>query len=107
LLPAVALLYAGLKTAECEDDSRSEKIRGRYENKIRFFSPPEKVFEVFASKKNEETGQLVMTYGEFLRALTPYVYCGLKSDEAQKWLESLKEAPEPTGKKNGKEVSSR
>lgn len=30
------------------DLSRAEKIRGNYENKIRFFSPPEKVFEIFA-----------------------------------------------------------
>ncbi len=26
-----------------------ERIRGQYENKIRFMSPPEKVFEIFAT----------------------------------------------------------
>jgi hypothetical protein len=35
--PAQALEYA-------------DRIRGNYENKIRFFSPPEKIFEVFATK---------------------------------------------------------
>jgi len=29
--------------------SRSDRIRGNYENKIRFFASPEKIFEVFAT----------------------------------------------------------
>jgi hypothetical protein len=39
-----------------EELPRAEKIRGNYENKIRFFSPPEKVFEIFAHQKDEKTG---------------------------------------------------
>jgi hypothetical protein len=31
--------------------STQARIRGNYENKIRFFSPPEKIFEVFSSIK--------------------------------------------------------
>jgi hypothetical protein len=34
--------------ADCEV-STADRIRGNYENKIRFFSPPEKIFETFAS----------------------------------------------------------
>ena len=34
--------------ADCEA-STADRIRGNYENKIRFFSPPEKIFETFAS----------------------------------------------------------
>lgn len=40
--------------ARCEEVSRADGIRGSYENKIRFFSPPEKTFEIFASEKTEE-----------------------------------------------------
>ena len=60
-------------TAQCEEPSRSDSIRGNYENKIRFFSPPEKTYEIFASHK-EEDGELRMTYKDFLRAMTPYCF---------------------------------
>jgi len=53
--------------------STASRIRGNYENKIRFFSPPEKIFEVFASVKNED-GKLAMNYRDLLRAITPYDY---------------------------------
>ena len=48
-------------------------IRGSYENKIRFFSPPEKCFEVFATEKLE-SGEMRMSYKDFLRAITPYCH---------------------------------
>ena len=51
--------------------STADRIRGNYENKIRFFSPPEKIFEVFATKQFED-GSLVMTYADFIRAMIPY-----------------------------------
>jgi hypothetical protein len=54
---------------ECEA-SRADKIRGNYENKIRFFAAPEKVFEIFASEQDGD--ELVMSYGDFLHAMTPY-----------------------------------
>lgn len=57
--------------AECEGISRADRIRGNYENKVRFYSPPEKVFEIFATHKTEE-GELRMTYADFLRAMTPF-----------------------------------
>jgi hypothetical protein len=51
--------------------SRGETIRGNYENKIRFFAHPEKVFEIFAHKK-DENDRLVMSYADFLNAITPF-----------------------------------
>ena len=59
--------------ALCEEPSREDRIRGNYENKIRFFSPPEKTYEIFATEKTEE-GELRMTYKDFFRAMTPYCY---------------------------------
>ena len=59
--------------SQCEEPSRADSIRGNYENKIRFFSPPEKCYEIFASDKTE-SGELRMTYKDFLRAMTPYCH---------------------------------
>jgi hypothetical protein len=39
---------------ECEGIDRAERMRGLYENKIRFFCGPEKIFEIFATKRTEE-----------------------------------------------------
>ena len=44
--------------AQCEEPSIPERTRGNYENKIRFYSPPEKTFEIFANKKSEDGGEL-------------------------------------------------
>lgn len=60
-------------TNECEGLEMSDKMRGLYENKIRFFCAPEKVFEIFASNKDEE-GRLVMSYQDFFKAVTPFTY---------------------------------
>ena len=53
LAPMTLALYMQYKQEEplaaCEEPSRSDMIRGGYENKIRFFSPPEKTFEIFAT----------------------------------------------------------
>jgi hypothetical protein len=65
---------------ECAEAPRQDRIRGTYENKIRFFSPPEKIYETFASVKNED-GKLVMSYSDFFRALTPYNYTEFKSNK--------------------------
>lgn len=60
------------KENECEA-SRSSLIRGKYENKIRFFAAPEKIFEIFANDKNDE-GEMTMDYAHFLHCITPYNY---------------------------------
>jgi hypothetical protein len=64
----------------CEEAPRTDRIRGTYENKIRFFSTPEKIFETFASEKSED-GKLVMTYSDFFRALTPYTYTEMRDNK--------------------------
>ena len=77
--------------SHCEPPSTQSRIRGNYENKIRFFSPPEKVYEIFASSKNED-GSLVMTYKDVLRAITPYNYNELKSnEEINEYFENYKD----------------
>jgi len=77
LAPAAAALYMSQQEKnECEELSRAEKIRGNYENKIRFFSPPEKTFEIFAHQKTEE-GELEMSFADFLEAVVPFNYCCL------------------------------
>ena len=63
--------------AFCEEGSTADRIRGNYENKIRFFSPPEKVFETFSTHQ-EEDGTLMMKYSDLLRAMTPYNYQEIK-----------------------------
>lgn len=59
--------------------STADRIRGNYENKIRFYSPPEKIFEVFATKQGED-GSLTMTYADFMRALVPYNHESIKTN---------------------------
>lgn len=51
-----------------------------YENKIRFFCGPEKIFEIFASNRDEE-GHLVMSYQDFYKAITPYLYTSTQNEE--------------------------
>jgi len=80
---AMVYLYAnGSQTQknECEGIDRAEKMRGLYENKIRFFCGPEKIFEIFASKRNDQ-GKLVMTYSDFYKAVTPYNYAPAQNVE--------------------------
>jgi hypothetical protein len=78
LVVAAPICFAA--TASCEEAPRQDRIRGAYENKIRFFSPPEKIFETFATSK-DENGKLVMTYADFFRALTPYNYTEIKDNK--------------------------
>lgn len=66
----------------CEP-SRADRIRGNYENKIRFFASPEKVFEVFATEEDEE-GNTQMSYCDFLECLTPYNQGELMESDAVK-----------------------
>jgi len=47
-------------------------VMTNYENRIRDYSSPEKVFNVFASKKKD--GKFYMTADDFVRALLPHVH---------------------------------
>jgi hypothetical protein len=72
--------FMQIQPALCESASTADRIRGNYENKIRFFAPPEKIFEVFATHQGDD-GALSMNYSDFMRALTPYNYCSLKEEK--------------------------
>ena len=70
------LFGSTLPVNECaglNDIPRPERIRGAYENKIRFYAAPEKVFEIFATEKDDQN-RLIMSYSDFLKAMTPYSY---------------------------------
>lgn len=54
----------------------ADRMRGLYENKIRFFCAPEKIFEIFAS--NHVEGKLSMSYKDFFKAVTPFCYVAPK-----------------------------
>ena len=89
-MPMIAILSAGylftkkdfikMEPALCETASTADRIRGNYENKIRFFASPEKIFEVFSTEQ-EDNGALQMSYSDFLRALTPYNYASIKDSK--------------------------
>ena len=87
LAAGTAYVYSQREEQPAMATSTADYIRGNYENKIRFFSPPEKIFEIFATRQ-DDNGQLTMTYVDFLKAVTPYNYSDMKSkDEIQKYLE--------------------
>jgi hypothetical protein len=56
-----------------------DRIRGEYENKIRRMSPPEKIFEVFATQKKDE--HIYMSHQDLFRAVCPYNYTTKERDE--------------------------
>ena len=64
----------------CSEASVQDRLRGSYENKIRFFSTPEKIYETFATSK-DENGKLTMSYSDFFKALTPYNFTEMKDNK--------------------------
>jgi Ca2+-binding EF-hand superfamily protein len=60
-----------------EKPSLEELVKGRYENRLRRFSTPERIFEYFASIRLDQ--QAYMTRHDFVRALVPYGF--RKGDE--------------------------
>lgn len=61
------------KANECAKASTSQINRGNEDNKIRFFGAPQEIFKHFGSCDGDD-GNLEMSYGEFLKALTPFNY---------------------------------
>ena len=55
-----------------EEASKISQYYGRYENRLRLLSPPEKLFHYFASVQKD--GEWFMTSHDFLRAVSPYSY---------------------------------
>ena len=55
-------------------------IKGVYENKIRRSSPIEKIFEVFATVKGDDS-TLKMSIYDFMRAICPFNFSTKPIDE--------------------------
>ncbi len=85
-LPALPVAFSYPALVLCEEPGTADRIRGNYENKIRFFAPPEKIFETFSSIKTDDKG-VVMSYDNFFHSMTPYSYTA-SDEEANKYLET-------------------
>ena len=65
-------LLEGPASESSELPSFSERTIGNYENRIRRFSAPERVFEYFSSVEIDK--QYYMTPEDLARAMTPYTF---------------------------------
>lgn len=72
-LAAAPLLLATPSRMEASDGpSFTERTVGNYENRLRKFSSPERVFEYFSSVEIDK--HFFMTRDDLARAITPYTY---------------------------------
>lgn len=76
MLPIMGLTYMmsqyNQKSNECTGRIPVAAVnRGNENNKIRFYGTPQQIFTHFATCDGDD-GNLEMSYGEFLRALTPF-----------------------------------
>lgn len=69
-LACLAPIMCGSYLLHCKPPPYNERIRGVYENKIRQFAKPEKVFETFASIKEGKT--CYMSPADVFKTFTPY-----------------------------------
>ncbi|GLE11788.1 hypothetical protein PINS_up024454 [Pythium insidiosum] len=69
---ALAAYSASSARSEAASPSFSERTIGNYENRLRRFSSPERVFEYFSSVEIDK--QFYMTREDLARAVTPYTY---------------------------------
>lgn len=76
-----------------------EIIRGEYENKIRRDSPPEKIFEVFASEL--EGDSIFMNHEDFFNSICPFAF-STKEEKADKEDEKADKEDEKTDKEEEK-----
>lgn len=60
------------EAAAADAPSFTERTVGNYENRLRKFSAPERVFEYFSSVEIDK--QFFMTRDDLARAITPYTY---------------------------------
>jgi len=70
LVSGCSFLLMKRKVFMSEDPIIQEIIRGEYENRIRRYSPPEKIFDVFATIR--QNGQLYMNLHDLLKAICFY-----------------------------------
>lgn len=78
-LACLAPVVCGSYLVHSKSPPYSEHIRGVYENKIRQFAMPEKVFETFASSKEGKT--CYMTSADLFKTFTPYNFSGNRDME--------------------------
>lgn len=88
LLPAKLALCSGGRLPPL---STQDKVRGVYENRIRFFAPPEKMFEIFSKTKRD--GKLFMSYQDFLHAVTPFSHVPPRNMDVSKLALNPAELP--------------
>eukprot|EP00923_Selenidium_pygospionis_P044086 GHVN01076138.1.p1 GENE.GHVN01076138.1~~GHVN01076138.1.p1 ORF type:complete len:340 (+),score=95.54 GHVN01076138.1:471-1490(+) len=66
-------IYTARGVAYCEDEGRAlgwkEIVAANYENRLRFHSTPEKVFEYFASIQDAASGDRFMSKDDFLKSI--------------------------------------
>lgn len=72
LLAAPASANTRMESHASTGPSFTEKTVGNYENRLRKFSSPERVFEYFSSVEIEK--QFYMTRDDLARAITPYTF---------------------------------
>jgi len=51
-----------------------DRVTGNYENRIKFNSAPEKVFEYYASKKESSSDRPAMSFSDFMHSLIPHTF---------------------------------
>jgi hypothetical protein len=98
LAPVVPVLFMSPALALCEEPSTAERIRGNYENKIRFFAAPEKIFETFANIR-EPDGGVFMSYKDFFHSLTPYNFVASADEDGDDDDDKSEEGKEEEKKK--------
>ncbi|EGC29805.1 hypothetical protein DICPUDRAFT_158565 [Dictyostelium purpureum] len=77
-----------------EDENKQtwrEKIINNYQNRIREFSTPEKVFQIFASVR--KNGQSYMTVEDFIRAILPHQYKASSDTSTKPKSVNIKDIP--------------
>uniref|UniRef100_A0A0G4HNX1 EF-hand domain-containing protein n=1 Tax=Chromera velia CCMP2878 TaxID=1169474 RepID=A0A0G4HNX1_9ALVE len=71
------------------------RVRGNYENRIKFASTPEKVFEYFASFKDPDTKKHYMTLRDFMESVLPWnfgPFCSRDLKEQEEMVENALKA---------------
>eukprot|EP00397_Hematodinium_sp_SG-2012_P034591 GEMP01037112.1.p1 GENE.GEMP01037112.1~~GEMP01037112.1.p1 ORF type:complete len:403 (+),score=93.32 GEMP01037112.1:236-1444(+) len=69
-------VFCGRAEKESNGPARFEsldRVRGNYENRIKFFSNPEKIFEYFATTTDKD-GAPVMSQKDFMNSLVPHTF---------------------------------
>lgn len=79
---AAAAAYIGFQNADALEQEEEKvdwtnAVKGNYDNRIRFFSSPDKIFSTFATQQSE-SGEWFMTLDDFIHAVLPSDFRGKK-----------------------------